>query len=204
MVSSVPPAESTKLIPLPAPTVEPHAVAKRSPVRRAVWQRRYGIALLTTDFVVVSTAAALAQIMRFGTRPATLVGFTWLGYSVISALLVGSWVWFLMIYRTRAPGVIGGTSEEYRRVWTATLSLFGGIAIVSTLFRVDIARGYLAIALPLGLVGLSANRFLVRKVVAAMRRRGRLLSAVLALASPTLFGRWPTRWHATAKMATPS
>ena len=33
----------------------------------------------------------------------------------------------------------------------ASLKLFGGIAIVSLLLRVDIARGYLAIALPLGI-----------------------------------------------------
>jgi exopolysaccharide biosynthesis polyprenyl glycosylphosphotransferase len=155
--------------------------ATRSLAPRALWQRRYGTWLRVADFLFISAAVVLAQLLRFGTTRATLDG---LGYAVVSVLIIGSWVWFLMIYRTRAPGVVGAGSEEFRRVWTATLSLFGGIAIVSAVFRVDIARGYLAIALPLGLVGLSVNRFATRRVVASMRRRRRLHSAVLAVGEP--------------------
>jgi exopolysaccharide biosynthesis polyprenyl glycosylphosphotransferase len=173
-----------KLIQLPALAVEPVLSRQSPPASRALWQRRYGIWLWVTDFVVISAAVVLAQLLRFGTTPATPAGPAPLGYSVVSILMIGSWVWFLMIYRTRAPSVVGGGSEEFRRVWTATLSLFGTIAIVSTLFKVDLARGYLAIALPLGLVGLSVNRFLARQVVAAMRRRGRLFSSVLAVGEP--------------------
>ena len=168
-----------------APPAKPHAVpATRSPEPRVMWQRRYGRYLQITDFVVATFAVALAELLRFGHTSANLTGYKSLGYSVVSILIIGTWVWFLAIYRTRAPGVIGAGSEEFRRVWTATLSVFGAIAIVSTLFKLDIARGYLAIALPLGMVGLSLNRRLARKVVAAMRRRGRLLSAVLAVGEP--------------------
>ena len=184
MVSSVQTAQSKKLIPLAAPAIKPDTLAKTSPTPRATWRRRYGTWLQVADCLVISAAVMLGQLLRFGTTPAALPGFAALGYSVVSVLIIGGWVWLLMIYRTRAPGVVGGGSEEFRRVWTATLSLFGGIAIVSTLLKVDVARGYLAIALPLGLVGLSVNRFLTRKVVAAMRRRGRLLSAVLAVGEP--------------------
>jgi exopolysaccharide biosynthesis polyprenyl glycosylphosphotransferase len=188
---SVQKAESPKLIQLLAPAVEPNILAKSSPVPRAVWQRRYGTWLQVTDLLVISAAVVFAQLLRFGTKPATVAALNSslrhlvpLGYSVLSILIIGSWVWFLMIYHTREPGVVGGGSEEFRRVWTATLSLFGGIAIASTIVGFDIARGYLAIALPLGLVGLSVNRFLARKVVAALRRRGRALSAVLAVGEP--------------------
>jgi exopolysaccharide biosynthesis polyprenyl glycosylphosphotransferase len=184
VVDSVLTARSKKLIPLRAPAVEPDILAKSSPAPRAAWQRRYGAWLRVADFLVIGAAVVLGQLLRFGTTPAALAGFAPVGYSVVSILIIGSWVWFLMIYHTSAPGVIGAGSEEFRRVWTATLSLFGGIAIVSMLFKVDLARGYLAIALPLGLVGLSVNRFLARRVVAAMRRRGRLLSAVLAVGEP--------------------
>ena len=40
--------------------------------------------------------------------------------------------------------------------------VFGVIAVISTLFKLDIARGYLAIAFPLGLFALSVNRSLAR------------------------------------------
>ena len=69
-------------------------------------------------------------------------------------------------------------------MWTATLWVFGVIAVISTLFKLDIARGYLAIAFPLGLFALSVNRRLARMYVAAQRRRGRFTTAVLAVGEP--------------------
>ena len=101
-------------------------------------------------------------------------------YRIVSVLLVASWAASLSIFRSRSPRVIGAGPEEFRGVLTATPSVFGAIAIVSALFKLDIARGYLAIALPLGLIGLSVNRHVTRKMVSAQRRRGRMLSAVLA------------------------
>jgi exopolysaccharide biosynthesis polyprenyl glycosylphosphotransferase len=77
--------------------------------------------------------------------------------------------------------VIGSGGEEYRRVWSATLSSFGAIVVVSTLFHLEVARGYLAIALPLGLVVLTANRWLWRIYLTHRRRRSSYLNAVLAI-----------------------
>jgi exopolysaccharide biosynthesis polyprenyl glycosylphosphotransferase len=92
-----------------------------------------------------------------------------------------SWLAALIIYRTRAPQVVGGGFEEYRRVWTATVSLFGFIAVLSTVFRLDIARGYLAIALPVGLVALTANRWLWRRYLVRGRSNGAFMNSVLAV-----------------------
>jgi hypothetical protein len=145
------------------PPPKPHAVPKTgSPEPRAIWQRRYSRYLHIADFVVAAFGVALAELLRFGSTPANLTGHKSLDYPVVSILIIAAWVWFLAISRTRAPGVIGAGLEEFRRVWTATLSVFGTTAIISTLFKLDIARGYLAIALPLGMVGLSLNRRLAR------------------------------------------
>jgi exopolysaccharide biosynthesis polyprenyl glycosylphosphotransferase len=64
------------------------------------------------------------------------------------------------------------------------LWVFGVIAVISTLFKLEIARGYLAIAFPLGLVALSVNRQVARRYVEAQRRRGRFTTAVLAVGEP--------------------
>jgi exopolysaccharide biosynthesis polyprenyl glycosylphosphotransferase len=69
-------------------------------------------------------------------------------------------------------------------VWTATLWVFGVIAVISTLFKLEIARGYLAIAFPLGLLALTANRQLARRYVVARRRRGRFMTDVLVVGEP--------------------
>ena len=154
---------------------------------RAQWQQRYGNWLVVTDLIVVSGVVAIAHMLRFGnvTR-----GSLWAGcgesvaYLTISVLIVVAWALALAIYHTRARQVVGAGPEEFRRVWTATLWVFGVIAVISTLFKLEIARGYLAIAFPLGLLALSVNRNLARRYVAAQRRRGRFATSVLAVGEP--------------------
>ena len=150
---------------------------------RARWQQSYGNWLVASDGIVVGGVVAMAHILRFGnvTRGSLWAGRESVAYSAISVLIVVAWALVLAIYHTRAQQVIGAGSEEFRRVWTATLWVFGVIAIISTLFKLEIARGYLAIAFPLGLLALSVNRNLARRYVAAQRRRGRFTTAVLAI-----------------------
>ncbi|MCW2660320.1 MAG: Undecaprenyl-phosphate galactosephosphotransferase [Mycobacterium sp.] len=153
---------------------------------RARWQQRYGNWLVASDVMVVSGVVAAAQILRFGnvTSGSLWAGYASVAYSAVSVLIVFAWVLVLAIYHSRAQQVIGAGPEEFRRVWTATLWVFGVIAVVSTLFKLEIARGYLAIAFPLGLLALSVNRHLARRYVAAQRRRGRFITAVLAIGEP--------------------
>lgn len=152
---------------------------------RARWQQRYGNWLAASDVVVVTGVVTAAQILRFGNvTSGSLSGYASVAYSAVSMVIVLSWISVLAIYHTRAQQVIGAGPEEFRRVWTATLGMFGVIAIVSTLFKLDIARGYLAIAFPLGLLALSVNRHVARRYVAAQRRRGRFTTAVLAVGEP--------------------
>lgn len=163
---------------------ETSALHRPSPPR-AVWQRRYAHLLLVTDVAVVALAVGAAQWLRFGTAAGTGVKiFDWT-YAVVSMLVVGIWTLFLVIYRARSPRILGAGSEEYRRVAAATFSAFGTVAIVALLFRFDLARGYLAIALPLGLMGLLAGRWYVRRVVVAAKRRGgQYLTSVLVVGEP--------------------
>jgi exopolysaccharide biosynthesis polyprenyl glycosylphosphotransferase len=153
---------------------------------RARWQQRYCNWLAASDAIVISGVVATAQILRFGnvTRGSLWAGYASVAYSAVSVLIVLAWGLVLTINHTRAQQVIGAGPEEFRRVWTATLWVFGFIAVISTLFKLEIARGYLAIAFPLGLVALSVSRHLARRYVAAQRRRGRCMTAVLAVGEP--------------------
>ncbi|HSS26135.1 MAG TPA: sugar transferase [Mycobacterium sp.] len=153
---------------------------------RARWQQRYSNWLAASDVIVVTGVVAAAHILRFGnvTSASLWAGYASVAYSAVSALIVLAWALVLAIYHTRAQQVIGAGPEEFRRVWTATLWVFGVIAVISTLFKLEIARGYLGIAFPLGLLALSANRHLARIYVAAQRRRGRFMTAVLAVGEP--------------------
>jgi exopolysaccharide biosynthesis polyprenyl glycosylphosphotransferase len=146
------------------------------------WQLRYRRWLQLTDIAVIVGVVAFAQLMRFGTvRSGNLAGFSYLDYAVVSLLVATGWGAALAAYKTRSTSVIGAGIDEYRRVWTATLVIFGVVAVVSTLFKLDIARGYLAIAFPLGLLALSGNRWIARKYVGGRRRNGEFMSSVLAV-----------------------
>ncbi|MDT5082316.1 MAG: hypothetical protein QOJ80_6953, partial [Mycobacterium sp.] len=158
------------------PPVETNASRARD------WQARYVRWLVLSDAVVVVASVVLAQTLRFGNvTGGSLAGFSSVDYVFVSAFIAAAWSAALNIHRTRAPRIIGNGIEEYRRVWMATLTVFGVIAVLSTLARVDIARGYLAIALPLGLMALTVNRWLWRRFVARLRCGGAFMNAVLAV-----------------------
>ena len=76
--------------------------------------------------------------------------------------------------------VIGHLSE-YRQIVTATFTLFGVVAITAMLTGVDIARGYLAIAFPLGLAGLLISRWSWHQVAARRRMHGHCQTAMLVV-----------------------
>ncbi|WP_377450959.1 sugar transferase [Rhodococcoides fascians] len=138
--------------------------------------------LRVTDTIVVLGAVTVAQVIRFGEvnfrEPWSVAS-----YVGVSGVLAVLWLAFLVIFRTRSPRVIGNGSEEYRRIISAAFKLFGTVAIVSLLFRLDIARLYLAIALPTGLMGLLLSRWMWRKFLARNRSRGECQTAVLIVGS---------------------
>ena len=150
---------------------------------RREWQSVYIRRLLISDTMIVVAAVALAQWVRFGDRGTTLVTdfSTNLSYTLVSALLVVTWLATLVIFRTRTVRVIGSGPDEYRRIFVSTVRLFGFIAMLSLLFRLDLARLYLAIAFPVGLVALMVSRWVWRRVIARKRARGAFLTSVLVV-----------------------
>jgi len=116
----------------------------------------------------VPSAVIMAQIVRFG--PA----LTPSGYYLpaFSALFAIAWLSALAGFRTRSPRLIGTGLEEYRRVVAASFWTFGAIAMVALLLKLDIARGYLAVALPAGTLGLVLSRWTWHRYIASKRARG--------------------------------
>ncbi|MFE3189500.1 sugar transferase [Nocardia sp. NPDC059240] len=156
---------------------------------REKWQVEYGRRVRVGEALVLFAAVGAAQLIRFGgiDKNAQLTAWSGnasIGYSIISILLALGWFSFLVGGSTGSPGMLGTGLEEYRQVTSATLRLFGVIAIVSLLLRLDFARGYLAIALPFGLLGLLANRVAWRRYAATQRRKGRCRTAVLVVGGP--------------------
>lgn len=147
------------------------------------WQRRYVLALTITDVFVVGAAMACAQMVRLG-RPVTDFDPLTKYFGLLSVIFGFMWLGLLTAYRSRSPRVVGAGVEEYRRVLSATLSTIGVVAVTLMIFRPEYARGYLALAFPLGLVLLMLGRSSCRRVLNFYRRRGRCVTSVLAVGNP--------------------
>ncbi|TGD83792.1 sugar transferase [Mycolicibacterium sp. CH28] len=168
--------------------------SSQAPNRLPGWQETYARRLVAVDFVAVVLAVALAQWLRFGgplaiARPRGKSDY-WAvyfsNYLVVSAVIVVGWMLVLSINRSRAPSIIGSGVEEYRRVLVSTAATFGSVAIISMAFKLEIARGYLLIALPSGIALLVLFRWLARKVVfEARKRHGRCITRILVVGSPS-------------------
>jgi exopolysaccharide biosynthesis polyprenyl glycosylphosphotransferase len=140
---------------------EPHSDSSAVPV----WQSRYSRALAVSDLLAVLVAVGMAQSLRFGGAGAGKI------YGSVSMAIGALWFLSLTINNSRSQRIIGSGPEEYRRVWLATAYTFGGIAILSMSFKLEIARGYLLIAMPTGLALLAAFRWLARRFVIREREK---------------------------------
>src|ERR1700759_386571 len=146
----------------------------------ARWQQRYSNRLRITDSIVVCGAVTLAQYVRFGDSPNTS-GYPGPVMTLFSCLFAALWLSCIAMFHTRSPRIIGVGIDEYRRLASASFSTFGAIAMVTLLAKIDLARGYLAVALPVGTLGLLASRNLWRKFVWRRRAKGHYQTVVLAI-----------------------
>ncbi|WP_423494738.1 sugar transferase [Microbacterium esteraromaticum] len=143
------------------------------------WETRYARKLLATDVIVVVGSVLGAQALRFGTAatelqvPLTKYNELAVTYVMLSLALIAAWLFALSAGETRHPTVFGIGPTEYKRVVNSTLFVFGAFAIVAYLSKAQIGRGYLLIALPLGLTLLLVSRWIWRKRLHAQRRRGK-------------------------------
>lgn len=159
----------------------------RSGSRFADWQRAYGRRLVVIDLFAVALATGLAQWVRFNELPDLAGDENFLryysnhNYTYVSVFIAVAWMLALAANRSRSPRVIGSGAEEYRRVILATLSTFGAVAIFSMLFKLEIARGYLMIALPTGIAVLTLFRYLARRQVIRARASGECITRVLVV-----------------------
>ena len=146
--------------------------------QRSRWQSNLVAKVWMTDFVVVLVAVTLAKYVRFG---ATSPMPRYLDYVVptFSVLFALTWMLALGGFRTRSSRLIGSGLEEYRRVIAASFWTFGVLAIVMVIAKIDIARGFLAVALPVGTLGLVSARWAWRLALTRQRVAGRCRTAVL-------------------------
>ncbi|WP_245981977.1 sugar transferase [Mycetocola tolaasinivorans] len=134
---------------------------------------------MVSDTLSVFAAVFGSQWLRFGTESEHLsidtdpqfVGFS-VSYTAFSAVLVVGWLYALSLFATRRASIIGTGTLEYKQVVDATLRVFGLLAIICYLGKVELGRGYFLLALPVGLIFLLGTRWIWRVWVGHKRKSG--------------------------------
>ena len=151
--------------------------------RASDWVRTFSRLVTGTDFAVVLLATGSTHLLWFGFRQvqvATPMSFG-VDYLTFSVSLVVAWMLVLTLSGSRDTRILGTDSTEYRRVVNSTLLLFGAIGVFAAMTRIDVARGYLITAFPLGLLLLVVSRWSWRQWLNAKRRRGEFSFRVLII-----------------------
>ena len=148
-----------------------------------IWARRYRRKLRVTDVAVIVGAVAVAFLARIGAEGAEVsVGTLHAGYLTPFVLTIATWIATLGVFHTRDSRVVGVGATEYKQVMQASLLAFGVLATAFMIFQVDV-RGYFILALPLGAVGLTLERWLWRKWLLHQRSYGHYLARVIVVGS---------------------
>ena len=142
------------------------------------WQRQYTGWLVMLDALIITVAAFVSQQIRFGTAGHELRGMS---YTTLSAALAPGWVAVLAVSRAYEPRFVGVGSDEFSRVFDASVRFLALVATVSFVFKLDLARGYVGIALPVGTVLLLLGRLGARGVLHRLRREGRAAHRVIVI-----------------------
>jgi exopolysaccharide biosynthesis polyprenyl glycosylphosphotransferase len=167
------------------------AGARGLSVRRAQRQReRLALtgALIVGDGAAVAAAFAIAYLLRFRTR----LGLFYVPansplefYSTLVFLLVPLILVTYGIYRLYALDRLFDGADEYVRVLSASTLAMIFVILASFLFdnRLVISRAWVVLSWASLLVCVGAMRFLLRRIVYALRRMGRLVKPVIVIAS---------------------
>lgn len=139
------------------------------------------------DAIVIVTAMLTAQIARFGIDSSAELAAETLdpNYWTISVVLALIWWVSLGSSGSRAVRILGSGIVEYKAVVLSTVYFFGGIAIISYALQLNTARGYVGIALPLGIILLVIGRWIVSKWLKRNRKLGNYSRNVLLVGSPS-------------------
>jgi len=157
-------------IPRPAAPWRPPAASTKA------WTTGYLRRAALADGACALAAGLLAAQARFGSEgrlQAAYLGFT--------CALPAVWCAAVLLAGGYDSRFIGLGSDEFRRVLNAAVTLMAGVAILAYSAKLDLARGYMAVALPSAGVLDLAGRYWLRKRLHRLRALGCCTRRVIAV-----------------------
>jgi exopolysaccharide biosynthesis polyprenyl glycosylphosphotransferase len=139
------------------------------------WRDRYVRRIAVADAGCALVAALVGYVVRFG-PPQSSGGHVdiWL-----AAFLPAGWVFIMLVARSYEKRFLWLGAEEFRRIFFASALLLATVGTLSWALRLEVARGFVIVAVPLTTVLTLGQRYAQRKTLHHQRRRGRFTQKVL-------------------------
>lgn len=142
-----------------------------------------------TDALIISWCVFGVQLLWIASGRANIeiLGYglsVTISYTVLSVVIIFVWIVLISLTGSRKLEVLGTGNEEYRRVGIGSFRLFATLAASAYLFQLPIARGYVLVAIPLGVLFLIFGRWIWRQWLVSERSRGSLLTRAVILGGP--------------------
>jgi exopolysaccharide biosynthesis polyprenyl glycosylphosphotransferase len=138
--------------------------------------------LVGLDALVALSVLTVAFVIRFGTTDLILGP---IDYRVVIPLVAVAWVLAIALRDGYDHRVLGEGADEYKRILEATFLAFATTAISAYALKVDVARGVIMAAFPIGAVLLCAERYVVRQWLVRRRAAGALATTTVVVGSET-------------------
>jgi exopolysaccharide biosynthesis polyprenyl glycosylphosphotransferase len=144
-------------------------------VARRAWRGDYVRRIVVADIICAALAGSAGYLVRFGP------GNAWTPHASLWAafLLPGIWVGSMLVARSYEERFLWVGAEEFRRVFFAAMMLLATLGTVSWAFRLDVARGFVIIAVPLAASLTLVQRYTQRRLLHRARDRGQHLQTTL-------------------------
>ena len=151
--------------------VTSHRPRRATPSASRSWIRAYRRNAILLDAVAGAAGAAVGYMVRFGAATLTeTVTTPYLWGILLAPLLWVVAVAFAHGYEARFTG--GVSAEEYRALVRAAVVLVAVVSVAAYSSKLDIARGYVVVAVPSALVFSLCLRWALRRSLARRRARG--------------------------------
>ncbi|KQS68832.1 sugar transferase [Modestobacter sp. Leaf380] len=149
-------------------------------VARRRWRKNYVIRLVGFDVLAALLGGVVGFFVRFGpTQPGALPEVGAPGWTVL--VLPAAWVAVMSLNRAYEQRFLWIGAEEFRRVASAAICLLAGVGTVSWAFRLDLARGFVVVAIPLATLVTLVTRYAHRAWLHRQRAHGRFMQTTIVV-----------------------
>jgi exopolysaccharide biosynthesis polyprenyl glycosylphosphotransferase len=179
--------DEQRTIPLRTPArigwSEAHSHRDRPHLRRDPL-RVYATRAVFLDLLAVTVAGITGFILRWAIPYSVEINN--LSYVSLVVTVIAAWMVVLVLRGAYDTRILGVGSEEFKRVVSATATVFGAVAIVVFALKLDLSRGFVLITFAVGLALLLIERWALRSWLRHERRYGHYLHRTVVVgAEPT-------------------